>query len=160
MKNKKIFLLFFSFLLTGCGTPYVKYRFTDTNAVVIKPNGQQESASLHPVVPYPEIKQQLDSGKCASVKTPTIIWNDGTRLNPYLINVCGTHNDHYVTKPSQQLLNQNQQSTLQPVPLTSPTPTTSQSNTVSIDEAKKKCTDLGFKTGTEGFGKCVLQLSK
>jgi len=29
-----------------------------------------------------------------------------------------------------------------------------------INQAKKKCTDLGFKSGTEGFGKCVLQLSK
>ena len=31
---------------------------------------------------------------------------------------------------------------------------------LDIDSAKKKCSDLGFKTGTEGFGKCVLQLSK
>ena len=30
----------------------------------------------------------------------------------------------------------------------------------SYDDAKKKCSDLGFKSGTEGFGKCVLQLSK
>jgi len=30
----------------------------------------------------------------------------------------------------------------------------------SLEEAKKKCSDLGFKSGTEGFGKCVLQLSK
>jgi len=29
-----------------------------------------------------------------------------------------------------------------------------------IDSAKSKCTELGFKSGTEGFGKCVLQLSK
>lgn len=26
--------------------------------------------------------------------------------------------------------------------------------------SKIKCSDLGFKSGTEGFGKCVLQLSK
>ena len=30
----------------------------------------------------------------------------------------------------------------------------------NIESAKNKCSDLGFKTGTEGFGKCVLQLSK
>jgi hypothetical protein len=30
----------------------------------------------------------------------------------------------------------------------------------SIDAAKEKCTTLGFKAGTESFGKCVLQLSK
>ena len=29
-----------------------------------------------------------------------------------------------------------------------------------IDNSKKICLDLGFKSGTEGFGKCVLQLSK
>jgi hypothetical protein len=30
----------------------------------------------------------------------------------------------------------------------------------NIESAKNKCSNLGFKTGTEGFGKCVLQLSK
>jgi hypothetical protein len=29
-----------------------------------------------------------------------------------------------------------------------------------INESKLKCSDLGFKDGTEGFGKCVLRLSK
>jgi len=32
--------------------------------------------------------------------------------------------------------------------------------TVSIEDAKRKCLDLGIKAGTEQFGKCVLQLSK
>lgn len=31
---------------------------------------------------------------------------------------------------------------------------------LSLDVSKKKCSDLGFKPATEGFGKCVLQLSK
>lgn len=30
----------------------------------------------------------------------------------------------------------------------------------ALSEFKDKCKNLGFKTGTEGFGKCVLQLSK
>jgi hypothetical protein len=34
------------------------------------------------------------------------------------------------------------------------------SNAISIDEAKKKCADLGLKPGVEAFGKCVLQLTK
>lgn len=33
-------------------------------------------------------------------------------------------------------------------------------NQLALDDAKKKCVDLGFKFGTEQFGKCVLQLSK
>ena len=31
---------------------------------------------------------------------------------------------------------------------------------LSLDAAKGKCVELGFKAGTEQFGKCVLQLSK
>jgi hypothetical protein len=30
----------------------------------------------------------------------------------------------------------------------------------SMESAKKKCSELGFKTGTEQFGNCVLKLSK
>ena len=32
--------------------------------------------------------------------------------------------------------------------------------TSALDWAKKKCTDIGFKAGTERFGNCVLQLSR
>ena len=35
-----------------------------------------------------------------------------------------------------------------------------QTGSISMDVAKQKCGELGFKLGTEGFGKCVLQLSK
>lgn len=38
-----------------------------------------------------------------------------------------------------------------------PTPT---SNNVSLEDAKSKCRDLGFKAGTEAYGNCVLKLSK
>jgi hypothetical protein len=31
---------------------------------------------------------------------------------------------------------------------------------MTIEIAKTKCDELGFKQGTEGFGKCVLQLTK
>jgi hypothetical protein len=31
---------------------------------------------------------------------------------------------------------------------------------ISLENAKSKCFDLGFKSETEGFGKCVLQLTK
>jgi hypothetical protein len=31
---------------------------------------------------------------------------------------------------------------------------------IAIEEAKIKCTEIGFINNTEGFGKCVLQLSK
>ena len=34
------------------------------------------------------------------------------------------------------------------------------SQLLDLDEAKSKCSDLGFKPNTEGFGKCVLRLTK
>jgi len=35
-----------------------------------------------------------------------------------------------------------------------------QAGRLSLDASKIKCTELGFKPATEGYGKCVLQLSK
>jgi hypothetical protein len=39
-------------------------------------------------------------------------------------------------------------------------PSAPQKPDASISEAKAKCADIGFTPGTEGFGKCVLQLSR
>ncbi|MDC0542607.1 hypothetical protein OAO24_03935 [Methylophilaceae bacterium] len=39
-----------------------------------------------------------------------------------------------------------------------PTPATTTTPKVSIEDAKSQCTDIGFKTGTERFGECVLEL--
>ena len=39
-------------------------------------------------------------------------------------------------------------------------PANSENERLSLDASKKKCTELGFKPATEGYGKCVLQLSK
>ena len=39
-------------------------------------------------------------------------------------------------------------------------PKDSNQNLDSLNSVKQKCLDLGFKQGTEGFGNCVLRLSK
>jgi hypothetical protein len=41
-----------------------------------------------------------------------------------------------------------------------PTIAPSTTSSFSFEDSKNKCVELGFKSGTEGFGKCVLQLSK
>jgi len=56
----------------------------------------------------------------------------------------------------EQQLNQSRQQPIAPVQAATPTSV----DRLSLDASKKKCGDLGFKPGTEGFGKCVLQLSK
>lgn len=40
-----------------------------------------------------------------------------------------------------------------------PSPINAQSDALTLESAKKECAELGFKTGTENFGKCVLQLT-
>lgn len=37
-------------------------------------------------------------------------------------------------------------------------PTISQKRTFDFDEAKKQCTEIGFREGTENFGMCVMRL--
>lgn len=39
-------------------------------------------------------------------------------------------------------------------------PVTSSKVDVSLDDAKQKCKEIGFKPGTENFGSCVLKLAK
>lgn len=49
----------------------------------------------------------------------------------------------------------NPQTVVAPVSINTPV-----NNALSMQAAKDKCADLGFKLGTEGFGSCVLKLSK
>jgi hypothetical protein len=49
---------------------------------------------------------------------------------------------------------------LQSSPETAPETTPNQSGQASIDDAIRKCEELGFTKGTEKFGSCVLKLSQ
>ena len=40
------------------------------------------------------------------------------------------------------------------------TSSTAKNSEASLEDAKKKCIDLGFQQATEGFGNCVLKLAK
>jgi hypothetical protein len=54
-----------------------------------------------------------------------------------------------------------QQNYSAPAPQTAnPAPQNIRNTSMSIDAAKAQCADLGFKSGTEGFAKCVLQFTK
>ena len=61
-----------------------------------------------------------------------------------------------VSKPGTQVIS----SPGAVVPLTAPVSPSVLINSNSLTEAKMKCAQIGFTEGTEGFGKCVLQLSK
>ena len=58
----------------------------------------------------------------------------------------------------RQLEEERNQARQQPAPVSGASITNI--DRLSLDVSKSKCTELGFKPGTEAFGKCVLQLSK
>ena len=43
---------------------------------------------------------------------------------------------------------------------TQPQPVTESKNTLNLDDAQKKCEELGFSKGTENYGNCVLKLAR
>jgi hypothetical protein len=45
-------------------------------------------------------------------------------------------------------------------PVIVPSNDASNPSKVSMDDAKRKCLDLGFKVGTESFGQCVLKVAQ
>lgn len=81
---------------------------------------------------------------CATVTTPTVTWPDGIRQEPQNITLCSMNATYTFRKPVENR-----------IPYTPPI-----KSGASLDDAKAKCKDLGFKSGTDEFGKCVLQLSK
>jgi len=71
---------------------------------------------------------------------------------PGLVKVyMGRTNQRIENTPSKQASTANQTSTAN---------STSKNTEAMLEDSKKKCTDLGFQQATEGFGNCVLKLTK
>ena len=51
-------------------------------------------------------------------------------------------------------------SCVRPQPAYIPTNTSQNQPADNLSSAKSKCSDLGFKPGTDGFGKCILRITK
>jgi hypothetical protein len=140
--------------LAGCSTtPKVTY-YTDPPGGYIRyflPDGINYGQAPTPFfIDYVGINEQFKAGGCQDITTPTAIWPDGSKSDPIKLNLCrdrGLQFSWTFLKPSVTLPKPN--TTYQPP-----------SAPVDLSDAKKKCTDIGIKPGTEQFGKCVLQLSK
>jgi hypothetical protein len=94
-------------------------------------------------------RNNLPRATVTSVSTPK------TKTSEYYIFKFQCNVKITPTSPADQYMNQS----------TKPSNQAQQSSSVNsrsipLDEAKDKCADLGFKTNTEEFGKCVLQLTK
>jgi hypothetical protein len=145
---KKLFLIPISAVIIGCA-PTVIYKSNPPGAVISGPahGGGSFSYRTPHALQYPTLASSFKEGVCTTIQTPTVRWDDGVTLAPQ--NICLVHRDSEFTLvkplPSQ---------TLQPTIQTKP------SIRIDITDAKAKCLDLGFKSGTEAFGNCVLKISK
>ncbi|MBU3582021.1 hypothetical protein ICN19_08325 [Polynucleobacter sp. AP-Capit-er-40B-B4] len=144
MKN---ILLLALLLLAGCA-PGVMYKSDPPGAVISgDAHGGGSFAYNTPMrMIYPGLKDGFRGGVCPEIISPTARWPDGTTLPPQNLRICHRESEWTFVKPA-------------PI-YQAPVSQQNQSKTVGMDEAKKKCIDLGFKSGTNEFGKCVLQLTK
>lgn len=143
----KIILVFTLFMLSGCA-PTVLWKSEPPGAIISGPaHGGGTFSYYTPMkMSYPDLAKDFKQGNCSDIFTPTVRWTDGTTLGPEKICLIYRESEHTLIKP-----------------ISSPKVPAYQapkSSGVGIDDAKKKCADLGFKSGTETFGNCVLQLSK
>jgi len=140
---QSIALLSLSFLLSGCGTSTsTSGVFSLAHTYLLRDDGNGG-----------KIYQDSQFGRYSDVVSVANQYCNERRLGPATIGPNTLPSrvvQHYEFKCVSQVtpapIQQNQ---IQSSPLVE-----------SMESAKKKCTDLGFKSGTEGFGKCVLQLSK
>ncbi|WP_216185611.1 hypothetical protein [Polynucleobacter sp. MWH-HuK1] len=92
---------------------------------------------------YPDL---VITNTCLEIQSPNVRWPDGVSLASTKLRLCHKDSEYTFSKPVS----------VYQAPAYQPSPPA----TVGMDDAKKKCADLGFKSGTEAFGNCVLRLSK
>jgi len=96
----------------------------------------------------PDETQELALQKCEESKSRYLTPNDWNKCEIYAIG----WNIVYKKKTDVEL---KKPEVVKPTPISEKiTPK------VSIDDAKKQCSDIGFKAGTEKFGECVLKLNR
>jgi hypothetical protein len=153
--NTFIFLGLVIIFLAGCAVT-VTYRSEPPGATIM---GEAHGGGLfHYVTPmtlnYPSVTQTFNQGTCPIIMSPTARWPDGTTLEPIRLQLCNRDSIWILYKPAQTY-HHNPPPTHQNLQSSGP-----DSPQASLEDAKRKCTELGFKAGTEKFGKCALQLSK
>ena len=150
-----IFLALLTIFITGCAVT-VTYQSEPPGAIIIGEahgGGVFNYATPMKII-YPSAQETFNQGTCPIIMSPTARWLDGTTLDPVRLQLCHRDSVWVLYKPSP-INNQNSQPTQQNTQSFKP-----DWAQVSLEDAKKKCTELGFKAGTESFGNCVLKISK
>ena len=142
----KLFLPLLLVLLTGCA-PTVLYKSEPPGAII---SGNTPSGRFSYNTPidltYPTLANDFKEGFCTNILTPIATWPDGVMIPSKDVCLIHRKSEYTFVKPAQVYQTPAYQPPSSPV--------------VGMDDAKKKCAELGFKSGTETFGNCVLKLSK
>jgi hypothetical protein len=86
--------------------------------------------------------------------------NNGTAYEyPGLVKIFMGRANQKIDETSPQAVSAANSTTL-PGGVLQPTPSVESKGILNLDEAQKKCAELGFAKGTESFGSCVLKISK
>lgn len=151
MNNYINYLLSTSFfMLSACAPIAVTYKSDPPGATISgnRHGGGAFNLLAPATVTYPGLDNNFVGQKmeCITIDSPSAHWPDGASVESTKLSLCYRNSEHTFRKPMKPIIPQlNQQS---------------QAPNINLDDARKKCIDLGFKSGTEQFGKCVLQLSK
>jgi hypothetical protein len=127
--------LFFVFILFGCAAS-IRGNDSSSSHVVIKDHVLSGSGYSDVINQARNYCRQFNANAILKSKKEGCLFFCGTEYNYYQFD-CVKERQF---APSYQV------------------PSAPSKPPVSVDEAKDKCTNLGFKTGTESYGKCVLQL--
>jgi len=134
--NKLTFTLFFLFLLTSCGGGY-----SLVNAYV-----DQEWSSGE------EIKNHIISGS-GNTEIRNLAFQRCKMKGFDNFNISARGKDGEFTTYVYECVNNRKTKTVKP------SDDNKGSVRMNLNKAKKQCSSLGFKNGTEKFGECVMQLS-
>ncbi len=149
MKIYKTYLIFVATLLfSGCAANlYVQS--DPPGAYALFKDGSSRAMPFYLEYSWSD---EFKNGGCMDVNTTAAVWPDGYRMDPTSVKLCKSSGNIF------------RYTFIRPQPSASIAPIVIKNSnsppSVDMASAKKKCLELGFKNGTEDFGKCVLQLTK
>lgn len=161
IKSRRVFAIYSASIIGTCLSGNLKAQAmlseADPQAMAL---GYRENASYVDNAKYPKFTSDQGCYNCALYLGSQGSSNGGCPLfsgrNVSASGWCSAYARKAGSSPpsSQQSYNS------QPLQPSYPAPQNTRTTSLTIDAAKGQCSDLGFKQGTEGFAKCVLQFTK
>jgi hypothetical protein len=146
LKSRRLFFIGFLLITESCSVPF------DANTYSYQPDQESNYYGQLVVNPYTDFVSSIQN-ECTRIG---MVLEPGS---PKIKNINGSSErsiGYHCIKKSDEDLPEVEASKIK---VDNPT-IQNQHVPISINGAKERCMDLGFKAGTEKFGKCVLELTK